>query len=217
MKSSRWPPSVRETLPAARLLYERPGRASAVPKKHVHVTLHVIWESDSPSSHHLETILSIFCLIKWRHFCAFGVFLAVHENVEAAIAEARQAFEQLQSKKISKRCWLAMAASGPWPDPAKEETEKTLPDSRSWTSFWNDHLTASCAWNRLAFCCDVCSRPLLVGRFSQNAGWLKQKLFSSTWAAQFEERVYSDVLCQASQVGEQQLLSKWPCGMGSYG
>lgn len=35
--------------------------------------------------------------------------------------------EELQKRtaKLSARCWQAMAASGPWPDAAKEEAEKT--------------------------------------------------------------------------------------------
>ena len=34
--------------------------------------------------------------------------------------------EELQKgRKLSARCWQAMAASGPWPDAAKEEAQKT--------------------------------------------------------------------------------------------
>ncbi|CAK9114035.1 unnamed protein product [Durusdinium trenchii] len=39
--------------------------------------------------------------------------------------------QQLLSRSVSARCWRAMAASGPWPDPAKEEAEKTVAEAEA--------------------------------------------------------------------------------------
>ena len=54
----------------------------------------------------------------WMVLAWFGEMTCPHRITKT--------LEELQKgRKLSARCWQAMAASGPWPDAAKEEAQKT--------------------------------------------------------------------------------------------
>jgi len=91
----QWPLEVQKTLPA-------PWQSAVS----AHCLSQFGGDQSGYSSGH-ESVMPMFCV----SMC--NVFAKTLEEL------------QKRTAKLSARCWQAMAASGPWPDAAKEEAEKT--------------------------------------------------------------------------------------------